>query len=285
LDKLSLPLPLPDGETEESLFDYLKSYHFTDSSDKNEVINYLKNDFKRFVYTLSLVPQGSGNLLEIGGNPYFTSMLLHKFRNYDLKYTNYFGGELHTQIQQKVNDEGELISFPYWNHNVEESDLPFDDEYFDVVLCCEVIEHFVKSPLYALMNIRKHLKENGTLILTTPNVARLENIAKMISGGNIYDPYSGYGIYGRHNREYNKHELYTLLTHCGFKIESIFSSDVHNNASDSFYPVDKILNLITDIPHRELDLGQYIFVKATKSGEVDKRLPEWLYRSFEEQKG
>ncbi len=36
-------------------------------------------------------------------------------------------------------------------------------------------------------------------------VSRLENVCRMIAGVNIYDPYSGYRPYGRHNRENNKH--------------------------------------------------------------------------------
>jgi hypothetical protein len=58
-------------------------------------------------------------------------------------------------------------------------------------------------------------------------VSRLENVAKMIAGANIYDPYSGCRPYGRHNREYNKHELYLLLNYLGFTIDAMFTADVH----------------------------------------------------------
>ncbi len=59
--------------------------------------------------------------------------------------------------------------------------------------------------------IKRVLKTGGTLILTTPNVTRSEKLACFISDSNSYDQYIVYGPYGRHNREYNRHELQYLL--------------------------------------------------------------------------
>lgn len=121
------------------------------------------------------------------------------------------------------------------------------------------------------------MKPNGYLILTTPNVARLENVAKLLAGANIYDPYSGHGIYGRHNREYNKHELHLLLIHLGFDVEIIFSSDVHANNSGAFFDVGKFGHLLE---FRKNDLGQYIFIRAKNVRDANKKKPSWLYRSY-----
>lgn len=140
----------------------------------------------------------------------------------------------------------------------------------------------IESPIRALLNINAMLKRDGILILSTPNVNRLENVARMIAGANIYDPYSGYGKYGRHNREYNKHELAQILTLCGFEIEIMFSANVHQEYAVNYYNnVEKIAELLAAIPYRELDLGQYIFIRARKVRDVDSVIaPEWLYRSL-----
>jgi hypothetical protein len=134
----------------------------------------------------------------------------------------------------------------------------------------------------AILRIKNGLKDNGTLILTTPNVNRLENISKMISGSNIYDPYSGYGIYGRHNREYNKHELWLLLSHLGFEIEEVFTSDVHQNNSDFYFPVKEFSKNIVHTKNRKFDLGQYIFIRARNAAPANLCKPNWLYRSYAE---
>jgi SAM-dependent methyltransferase len=45
--------------------------------------------------------------------------------------------------------------------------LPFGDEAFDVVLCAEVLEH-MHTPALALREMRRVLKADGKLLLTTP---------------------------------------------------------------------------------------------------------------------
>jgi SAM-dependent methyltransferase len=128
-----------------------------------------------------------------------------------------------------------------------------------------------------LREIKRVLKPSGHLILTTPNVSRLENVCRMIAGVNIYDPYSGYGAYGRHNREYNRHELVRLLEYCGFDIEIMFSADVHDNASNNYASVAEIAPLLKK---RENDLGQYLFVQARSARAGGTKRPQWLYRSY-----
>lgn len=275
------PIHYPDGETEKSLLKYLSGFRLDDSK-TNELDGYLKQDFKRFVYTINLLPEAcrDESLLEIGANPYFTSILLKKFTNYRLFFINYFGeGHQDGKQVQKSSQTDDVFEFEYLNHNIEAADLPFDEK-FDVILFCEVLEHLTHEPLQALLRIKESLKDDGLLILTTPNVNRLENISRMIAGTNIYDPYSGYGPYGRHNREYNKHELSLLLAHLGFEIESMFSSDVHTNQSNHFFPVKGFSENVLSIKNRKLDLGQYLFVKARNSLPAKTGKPSWLFRSY-----
>jgi SAM-dependent methyltransferase len=274
---LDHPLELPEGQTEKSLFQYLASFHFEDGP-TDEMHNYLRQDFRRFLYTLGIIPQGEGALLEIGANPYFTSMLIKKFSRYRLYCTNFFGDDPPKKsVQFKVNGKGEKLAFEYVSYNVESDELPFAADSFDVILCCEIIEHLTNDPIKALLNFKTMLKNGGYLILTTPNVARLENVYNMIAGLNIYDPYSGYGPYGRHNREYNKHELYLLLSSLGFEIEIIFTTDVNDLQRKTILAHVDILELVK---HRKFDLGQYIFIRAKNTGPANVKKPKWLYRSY-----
>lgn len=52
--------------------------------------------------------------------------------------------------------------------------LPYDDASFDVILLVEVIEHLENHRL-ALSELARILKPNGVLILTTPNIMRLNS--------------------------------------------------------------------------------------------------------------
>ena len=79
----------------------------------------------------------------------------------------------------------------------------------------------------ALRQIHRVLKLGGLLVLTTPNVARLDSVLAVLNGANVHDLYSGYGRYGRHNREYNRHEVHRLLDFAGFSVEYSFTADGH----------------------------------------------------------
>jgi SAM-dependent methyltransferase len=279
---LNPALPLPTGVSEEELFNFLKSVLVSDAPPQ-EMANYCQQDFRRFVYTYGLVRDFSGKCLELGANPYFTTVLLQKFTSLKLSLANYFGSHLPSQVVQEVNykdyksGEKVLIKFESSHFNIEEESFPFEDGEFDVILFCEIIEHLLMNPVAVLKEIKRVLKPNGALILTTPNVSRLENVAKMVAGVNIYDPYSGYGPYGRHNREYNQHELYLLLNYLGFTLDAMFTADVHQNNAACYSSVSKLEPFLK---HRELGLGQYIFMRALNTGKAGEKKPAFLYRSY-----
>ncbi len=261
---LTPELPLPLGVSENELRDFLSAVRVADAPGQ-EILSYCQQDFKRFVYTYGLVQNLSGKCLELGANPYFTTILLKEFTHLDLTLANYFNSSYDNLVNQEVyykdfkSNESQAIKLNSFHFNIENDVFPFRNEEFDIVLFCEIIEHLLLDPVAVIKEIKRILKPNGVLVLTTPNVSRLENVSKAIAGSNIYDPYSGYGPYGRHNREYNKHELYLLLNYLGFTIESMFTADVHQNDANNYVSVSKLEPLLK---YREHDLGQYIFVKA-----------------------
>ena len=276
-------LILPNEETEELIHEYLSSFCLEDAP-KEGKNNYLRESFRRFLYTLSIIPKGKGKLLEIGANPYFMTLLLKRFTECDIHCSNFIGYELPEESAQFLtNEKNERFEIKFHNFNIEDEAITYGEKTFDVILFCEVIEHLTKDPLRALLNIKKMLKPNGYLLLTTPNVSRLENVIKMIAGINIYDPYSGYGVYGRHNREYHRHELNILLRHAGFEIEVMFASDVHRTANYNLLkrPAIWLIKACTGLlKNRKFDLGQYIFVRAKNVREAGTKKHKWLYRSY-----
>lgn len=279
---ISPPLHLPPGQTEESIKAFFASIEL-EGAPKAEMVNYWTQDWKRFIYTLGLAVDKTGECLELGSNPHYTTLLVRYFSRLNLTLANYFGDHFEASASQLVRFSNPIsgiddeVRLPYLHFNVERDDFPFADGRFDLVLFCEIIEHLQNDPIRVLSEIKRVLKPMGALILTTPNVNRLENVARMIAGANIYDPYSGYGSYGRHNREFNRHELCLLLDHCGFDIEIFFSADVHDNLTGNFVPVADVWPLVA---HREPDLGQYLFVRAVNARPAKSKRPAWLFRSY-----
>ena len=269
-------LPLPEGVSEQQLFDFVTSIRVADAPEA-EMRAYGTHDFRRFVYTTGLAKGLHGKCLELGANPYFTTILLKKFTDLDLSLANYFGNIPNGLAKQTVtykdlgSSNTSSCELEYQHFNVENDIFPYPDNTFDIVIFAEIIEHLLNDPCKVLREIKRVIKPDGILILTTPNVAR------MIVGENIYDPYSGYGPYGRHNREYNRHEIVKLLEFEGFVVETHFTADVHTNTAANYLPLEKLEELVD---FRKNCLGQYIFISAKNKAGLQTKRPNWLYRSY-----
>ena len=276
---------MPEGYGEDDIVALFKSFDLV-GSPAAELAVYWGEDWRRFVFTLGLVRELRGSCLELGANPYFITTLLKYFTALELTLANYFGPDYrpgapqHVRVRSPLNGKMEDHPMPFAHFNIEDAAFPYDSASFDVVLLCEVIEHLQLDPLRVILEIKRVLKPSGHLVITTPNVCRLENVCRMVAGVNIYDPYSGYGPYGRHNREYNKHELASLLTFAGFELEVLDSADVHSNRSQGYASAFSLASLLPLVEHRRNDLGQYLFCRARNSQPTQEGKPSWLYRSY-----
>jgi SAM-dependent methyltransferase len=257
-----------------TLRDYLSNSIVTPEA-KNELLGYLNEAFNRIISTFELIPdKNNGKLLEIGANPYFLTVLIKKYKNYDCSLINYFGETCIISSQKIENIKyGENHLFDFQNINIEKEILPFPDNYFDVIIYGEVIEHLIENPIYSLYNIHRVLKEDGVLIISTPNVFRYQNLKKFLIDKkiSIYDPYTCYGIYGRHNREYSMHELQDILQKTGFSIidkKTLFAKD--KTGFNKFF--SKALELF--------QLGDYLLLKTKKKADFNWYFPDYLYRGI-----
>jgi SAM-dependent methyltransferase len=196
------PLLLPKGISREKLFDWLKTVRVEDAPEL--ISDYCTQDFERFLYTFGLVqhidlnPSLKLKGLELGANPYFMTMLLKHYTSVEWSLANYFSdGVAKGRYSQGVDfsDPTDLslpkyLKLEYFHFNIEEDEFPFRTASFDIVLFCEIIEHLLMDPCAAIREIRRVLRNDGALILTTPNANCLENVARMITGTNMYDLYS-----------------------------------------------------------------------------------------------
>ncbi|MCP1469419.1 SAM-dependent methyltransferase [Sphingobium sp. OAS761] len=281
-------LPAPDGTDPDALLALMRTVR-QEGVEGGELDGYLARDWRRFIYTLDLCLGVEGQCLELGAGPYFTTVLLREYTSLSLTLTNFFGGP-ETRGEDRIRyaaagqADGEAHVLAYDHFNVETDRFPYADASFDIILFCEVLEHLTHDPLPALREMARVLKPGGRLVLTTPNVASARNLLRLMRGDNVHDRYSGYGPYGRHNREYTLDEVVRLLAHCGFWVERGFTANVKGSGMGSM-----IAGFLTQIGfglwsrRRGRRLGQYIFVSATRGAEPSPGHPGWLYRSFDDQ--
>jgi len=100
--------------------------------------------------------------------------------------------------------------------NLNGQTTPYPDGFFDTIVSLEVIEH-VFNPLSFLKEINRALRPGGTLIISTPNIRKLQRIVSIIMGhfpGTSYDPV---GFDGGHLHYFTSKDLSNLLMECGFK--------------------------------------------------------------------
>jgi SAM-dependent methyltransferase len=194
-----------------------------------EMADYVGADLARFLMSVRLMPDDPGRILEVGSNPYFISRLITRLHpGCDLRMTNYFGSPGEAIEQDIVDATGTVLeTFSSELVDTEIAPLPYPDDHFDTVLLCEVIEHLVRDPVFQLAEIARVLRPGGAFILTTPNVARAANRGRLAQRQGIYDPYSRYGLHGRHNREYTAEEILELTDGIGFTAEAYLTRPVH----------------------------------------------------------
>jgi len=119
---------------------------------------------------------------------------------------------------------------PFQICNIEADSIPFDSDMFDAVCCCQVLEHFTHSHLPPVIEMKRVLKDGGLIELDVPNATGFRNRSRILRGKHITYDYKNHYLYAdpviykgreyyphRHNREFTRNELSTLLSEAGFR--------------------------------------------------------------------
>jgi len=107
--------------------------------------------------------------------------------------------------------------------NLLDDDPPSFKAAFDLVVLAEVVEHLPLPPYLVLRKIRTWLKPGGILLLTTPNLFRLRNLARMVLGRDLFDTFMlpREGVSLGHQTEYSAEHLGWHIREAGFTLERI----------------------------------------------------------------
>ena len=101
--------------------------------------------------------------------------------------------------------------------DLDKASLPWSDAAFDVVVAAEVIEHVIDTD-HLLAEIARVLRPGGALVVTTPNLASLENRLRLLLGR--YPMWMDVGVEGAgHQRYYTPRMLGHQLAQHGLRVE------------------------------------------------------------------
>lgn len=104
-------------------------------------------------------------------------------------------------------------------HELGAGPLPFPDGTFRAVFAGEILEHLVDTSGF-LEDVRRVLQPGGALVLTTPNLASLENRVRLLLG--VYPRWVDVELAGEgHVRAYTAPVLGRQLERLGFRVEAV----------------------------------------------------------------
>lgn len=262
-----------DGKSKDELIKYVMGF-FDNDNDLDLKKNYLKVHIKRYMETLNLIGKGDPGmeLLEIGAYDFFM-ILLKKFTSFNISANVY--AEYLSKNTISLNNKacGDFIEYETIGCNIEKEIFPYKDCSFDVVLLCEVLEHLAQDPMFAISEINRILKNDGKIIVTTPNITRLAAVEKVLKG---YSPYF-YASFltnsstDRHNREYCPSEVKLMLEKGGFKVSALQTKFIWDNINLDIYKLLEKLGMPTELR------GDNIYAVGIKKQAVIKRYPPEFY--------
>lgn len=128
--------------------------------------------------------------------------------------------------------------------DVDRDRLPFEDEYFDVVLCTEVVEHLAQ-PTHAVHEMARVLRRGGLAVFSAPSYLNVAGLCKVaFEWLRLYDvdawaPFSRWA-YQYRERRMTVIRLRRLLDACGFVVET----------ATTFWHLDGLVPFLMLLPER-----------------------------------
>ena len=154
-------------------------------------------------------------------------------------FTEIAFGLLKTKIDTLGFEEDKETEFGFnykfdLNNTQDPKNFRKDIPKYDIIILAEVIEHLHTSPKLVLSFIRSILKENGIVIIQTPNAVVAHKRIKMLFGYHPYALISEDILVPSHFREYTVDEVRDYCRHTGFEIEKM----TFENYFDYRYRID-----------------------------------------------
>jgi len=218
--------------------------------EKNEI--YFDNVRKDL---LDLIPDDNKNktILEIGAGG--ANTLIYAKKNGYAQ--NIYGVELF-KIENSNQTNSLLEKFILGD--IEKTELPFENNKFDVIICGDVLEHLI-DPYTIIAKLKSFLKDDGVIIASIPNIREYKTMKTIFFKGDF--KYTDSGILDKtHLRFFTKKNMIDLFKNNNYTIKNIVSS----NKGDAmrFFKKLRFFKLFLQLFFEEFFTVQY-FIVASKN--------------------
>lgn len=174
--------------------------------DKNNYLNYGRHLIKKWVQDFSIEKSGTLRILDVGCGKGFDLINIQKTLKERNIYSELHGIEIFNEYVQESEKQGIAVA----SIDIETELFPYNDEYFDIVVINQVLEH-IKEFFWIATEINRVLKKNSLLIIGVPNLASWHNRLLLLFG---FQPTS-IRVLGPHVRGFTKQDLVKTMTQYG----------------------------------------------------------------------
>lgn len=169
-----------------------------------------------------LLPEQYSKVLEVGcGEGNFRKNLSHE--------NEYWGVEPIEPSARKAKQKLDKVLVGTFNEMVDQ--IP--DDYFDLVICNDVIEHMADHEEF-FQSIKKKIKKEGCLVASIPNVRYILNLIELIVKKDW--EYKDAGILDRtHMRFFTEKSLKRTIIDSGFEIDQFKGINIYRSGGIKRY--------------------------------------------------
>jgi SAM-dependent methyltransferase len=243
---------------------------------------YLEVHVNRVGRTLTLAPppKSSKRILEMGTYMHMAPALQCVLGYQEVRGTYY--GPLGRVDEKIVTVNGREVFRCFVDlFNAEKDIYPYPDNHFETILACEIFEHMLHDPMHMLIEMNRVLEDQGTLILTTPNVASFTAVARVLeqsANPQLFSKYAyPFGEFAEteigHVREYTPPELREAVESAGYEVENLFSEVIPGYGTESW-----VKDFLERNGFSSAFRGEQLYVIARKrAGRKIVRYPHFLY--------
>ncbi|QQS60615.1 class I SAM-dependent methyltransferase [Candidatus Falkowbacteria bacterium] len=232
--------------------------------DKNNHLNYGRPIIKKWVQSFSFNNSQNLKVLDVGCGKGYDLINIHKTLSERDIQSDLYGIEIFDEYKDISKEKGITVA----SLNLETDEFPYFDEYFDIIVINQVLEH-VKEFFWIVSEINRVLKNGGLLIIGVPNLASWHNRLLLLFG---QQP-TPIRILGPHVRGYTKNDLVkTMTTYGGFKL--------YDYGGSNFYPFPPFISKIFSKVFPLGSVSLFCAFKKIKKSTFKEFLSERLETNF-----
>lgn len=123
--------------------------------------------------------------------------------------------------------------------DIEKNTFPFQHNFFDYILCGDVLEH-LHNPVLVLNNLKLFLKDDGMFIISLPNLMHVSVLFQLLNGRFVYEDA---GLLDKtHIHFFTYYEILNMFKECGLDVVDArcFKYDLSTNEIEL---IDKLMTI------------------------------------------